>query len=460
MKKIVSVLLCLVMMMSLCTVAFAAGTDYEYCSCENQTGAQELIDNGDGTHYNACATCHKRFTWSTDMKHGFIWPTKDMTGDPDYDNGEYCNCGAKKSDQKPECKHDVATNYTWVSNENGTHKVICKCADVVVNEAEKCVYEKGVCKFCGYECGHVGAGNQKVVDNGDGTHNAVCVICGEIASANIKHDFIYENNTKCLCGAVKPADCKHEGSQKLVDNGDGTHNAYCPNPDCNELMSANIPHSYLYDENDKYVEEGGIKCLCGAVKDVDCKHEGAQKLVPNADGKTHNAYCPECDELMSENIPHSYWYNNKGEYVGEGGTQCRCGYNCKHDNGYVYTDKGDGVHHEGFCADCGKHIATEDGKHSDLYFVNNKNGRKGTHTAFCGKCGAEVYTEKHNFKGSKCVDCGAKKSTSSSTSTTTDTTKTTKSPKTGDMGVVLYAATALLSLSGTAVVIKKRKNDK
>ena len=53
-----------------------------------------------------------------------------------------------------------------------------------------------------------------------------------------------------------------------------------------------------------------------------------------------------------------------------------------------------------------------------------------------------------------------KKPASSGGSTTGTTTATTKSPKTGDMGVVLYAATALLSLSGTAVVIKKRKNDK
>jgi len=44
--------------------------------------------------------------------------------------------------------------------------------------------------------------------------------------------------------------------------------------------------------------------------------------------------------------------------------------------------------------------------------------------------------------------------------TTTTTTTTTISPKTGDMGIVLYAATALLSLSGTAVVINKRKEHK
>ena len=167
------------------------------------------------------------------------------------------------------------------------------------------------------------------------------------------------------------AACDHVGVQNVVDNKDGkTHKVICPK--CDAVITEKAEH--VFD-----AKTG--KCACGAVKPADCKHEGAQKLVPNKDKKTHNAYCPECGELMSEKIPHTYQYNKKGEFVGKGGSYCLC---------------------------------------------------------------------------------GAKKSTSSaggSTNTTT-TTDTTKSPKTGDMGVVLYAATALLSLSGTAVVIKKRKNDK
>ena len=440
MKKIVSVLLCLVMMMSLCTAAFAAGTDYEYCECGTAQTGQYQVDNKDGTtHRNVCKDCNKTVFGSTEVPHNY-WYNKDADGklvfNVNYD-GEFCICGAEKTAQKPECKHE-----DW--------------------------------------------GAQKLVDNGDGTHNAYCSNpdCGELMSENIPHSYIYENNTKCLCGAVKPVTTYTvtyvPGDTGIDKNGMPKDTEKYESGDMAVLKkmpaTTTIPEGYTfigwtdgvktYEAGARVVITGNLELTPVLVKQsADCKHDSGieQKLVPNADGKTHNAYCPECDELMSENIPHSYWYNNKGEYVGEGGTQCRCGYNCKHDNGYVYTDKGDGVHHEGFCADCGKHIATEDGEHSDLYFVNNKNGRKGTHTAFCGKCGAEAYTEHHNFKGSKCVDCGAKKSTSSaggSTTTTTTTTNTTKSPKTGDMGVVLYAATALLSLSGTAVVIKKRKNDK
>lgn len=44
--------------------------------------------------------------------------------------------------------------------------------------------------------------------------------------------------------------------------------------------------------------------------------------------------------------------------------------------------------------------------------------------------------------------------------TTTTTNKPVQSVKTGDMGIALYAVTSLLSLSGTALVIKKRKDEK
>ena len=300
MKKIVSVLLCLVMMMSLCTVAFA--TD-----CDHMGQHFKFVSNGNGTHNVVCADCGDVVT-----------PNMACT----YENGKCITCGAEKPDQKPECKHE---------------------------------------------------GEQKLVPNADGkTHNAYCPNpdCNELMSENIPHSYIYENNTKCACGAEKPV-CDHVGVQKVVDNKDGkTHTVICPK--CNEVLYTDVAHVYAEDTG---------KCACGAVKPAECKHEGAQKLVPNKDKKTHNAYCPECGELMSEKIPHTYQYNKKGEFVGKGGAYCLC---------------------------------------------------------------------------------GAKKSTSSKggSTTTTTTTTTTKSPKTGDMGVVLYAATALLSLSGTAVVIKKRKNDK
>ena len=222
------------------------------------------------------------------------------------------------------------------------------------------------------------------VDNGDGTHTWTCGICKKAMGDPVKHTYQYSEDmeyvgeadgVKCICKAEKPAACDHVGVQKVVDNKDGkTHSVICPK--CNEVLYTDVAHVYAEDTG---------KCACGAVKPADCKHEGSQKLVANKDGKTHNAYCPECGELMSEKIPHTYQYNSKGEFVGKGGNYCLCG-------------------------------AKKPTSHG--------NGNSNT-----------------------------------TTNTTTNTT-VTKSPKTGDMGVVLYAATALLSLSGTAVVINKRKNDK
>ena len=307
MKKIVSVLLCLVMAMSLCTAAFAVATDFEYCTCG---GSQQYqVDNKDGTHYNVCKSCKKRIDYTT-QPHTYQYNGTVYFGE----GGTHCICGAKKP-----------------------------------------------------ACDHVGADVQKVVDNKDGmTHKVICTKCNAVITEKAEHVFDAKTG-KCACGAVKAA-CDHVGVQNVVDNKDGkTHKVICPK--CDAVITEKAEH--VFD-----AKTG--KCACGAEKPA-CKHEGAQKLVPNKDKKTHNAYCPVCNELMAEKIPHTYQYDKNGEFVGRGGKYCLC---------------------------------------------------------------------------------GAKKPASSGGSTTGTTTATTKSPKTGDMGVVLYAATALLSLSGTAVVIKKRKNDK
>ena len=375
MKKIVSVLLCLVMAMSLCTAAFAVATDFEYCTCG---GSQQYqVDNGDGTHYNVCKSCDKRIDPTT-QAHTYQYNGTVYVGE----GGTHCICGA----QKPaECDH---SQQVLRPNADGkTHNAYCANPNCNELMAEKIPHTyqydnpnhegetnpNGEYCICGAKkpaCDHVGADVQKVVDNKDGmTHKVICTKCNAVITEKAEHVFDAKTG-KCACGAVKAA-CDHVGVQNVVDNKDGkTHKVICPK--CDAVITEKAEH--VFD-----AKTG--KCACGAVKPADCKHEGAQKLVPNKDKKTHNAYCPECGELMSEKIPHTYQYNKKGEFVGKGGSYCLC---------------------------------------------------------------------------------GAKKSTSSaggSTNTTT-TTDTTKSPKTGDMGVVLYAATALLSLSGTAVVIKKRKNDK
>ena len=423
MKKIVSVLLCLLMMMSLCTAVAAdehscwdyatkftyknngdthaaicpkckqpvSGSDkvshtYEYtnadgtgwvqdgtgtyCICgakkpvECDHSQQVLRPNADGKTHNAyCANPNCNELMAEKIPHTYQYDNPNHEGETN-PNGEYCICGAKK----PACDHVGGQNV--VDNKDGkTHKVICPKCNAVITEKVEHVFDaktgKCACGAVKPACDHVGG--QNVVDNKDGkTHKVICPKCNAVITEKAEHVFDAKTG-KCACGAVKPA-CDHVGVQNVVDNKDGkTHKVICPK--CDAVITEKAEH--VFD-----AKTG--KCACGAEKPA-CKHEGAQKLVPNKDKKTHNAYCPVCNELMAEKIPHTYQYDKNGEFVGRGGKYCLC---------------------------------------------------------------------------------GAKKPASSGGSTTGTTTATTKSPKTGDMGVVLYAATALLSLSGTAVVIKKRKNDK
>ena len=417
MKKIVSVLLCLVMMMSLCTAAFADG-------CNHMSQKWKFVSNGNGTHNVVCADCGDVVTPNVACS---------------YDENDVCiTCGAKKP---AECQHE---NLTYTDEGDGTHSCVCKdCGNPIPTKNGPHKFADGKCTLCGFVCKHGDTDMWSYIRVDETYHKTVCKVCDTVVNANVKHEFV---NGKCVCGAVE---CKHEGAQKLVPNEDGkTHNAYCAK--CNKLMDENVPHTYQYDNpnHEGKTNPNGEYCYCGAQKPA-CKHEGAQKLVANKDGKTHNAYCPTCDKLMSENIPHSYEYADAAakNHVGkETGKYCLCGAEkpttpaCKHEGAQKLVPNKDKKTHNAYCPVCNELMA-EKIPHTYQY---NKKGE------FVGKGGAY------------CL-CGAKKSTSSAgsnTGSTTTTTTTTKSPKTGDMGVVLYAATALLSLSGTAVVIKKRKNDK
>ena len=423
MKKIVSVLLCLVMAMSLCTVAFA--TD-----CNHMDQHFKYVSNGNGTHKVICEDCNEVVDGSDAAPCYY--------GENDEKNA--CTmCNGKKP---VECDH-MGNHWLYESNGNGTHDVICDDCDKHVSPNMPCKYVNGKCITCGFVCKHGDTDMWSYIRVDETYHKTVCKVCDTVVNANVKHEFV---NGKCVCGAVE---CKHEGAQKLVPNEDGkTHNAYCAK--CNKLMDENVPHTYQYDNpnHEGKTNPNGEYCYCGAQKPA-CNHEGAQKLVANKDGKTHNAYCPTCDKLMSENIPHSYEYADAAakNHVGkETGKYCLCGAEkpttpaCKHEGAQKLVPNKDKKTHNAYCPVCNELMA-EKIPHTYQY---NKKGE------FVGKGGAY------------CL-CGAKKSTSSAgsnTGSTTTTTTTTKSPKTGDMGVVLYAATALLSLSGTAVVIKKRKNDK
>ena len=387
MKKIVSVLLCLVMMMSLCTVAFA-----EHDCWRDQTITYKNLHNGkhlicctecDATYGEAkcvftdgvCLPCGNTESAATHECTSFTYKPLTKTthqvicADPDcgkivtestpcvFEDGNACVCG----NEEAKCDH-MGNHWIYTPVTAITHSVTCADCKVVETASTECVFTDGKC-ICGNvepSCDHM-ANNWTYTPVTATTHSVTCNVCKAVVTESTPCVF---TDGKCICGNVEP-DCDHMGNHWIYTPvTKTTHSVTCA--DCNVVVTAST----------ECVFEDGNPCVCG---NVECKHEGAQKLVPNKDKKTHNAYCPVCNELMAEKIPHTYQYDKNGEFVGRGGKYCLC---------------------------------------------------------------------------------GAKKPASSGGSTTGTTTATTKSPKTGDMGVVLYAATALLSLSGTAVVIKKRKNDK
>ena len=171
-------------------------------------------------------------------------------------------------------------DYDWVDSTH--HHVHAVYEDGSKYDADvECNFETGTC-ICGNTCSHVGV--QKVVDNGDGTHNVVCPTCNKVVDT-AKHS--YNENGKCACGAT----CNHMGQHfKFVANNNGTHHVLCA--DCDTVVSENVPCTYV---------DG--KCQqCGAT----CDHMGQHfKFVANNNG-THNVLCADCDAVVSENVPCTY----------------------------------------------------------------------------------------------------------------------------------------------------------
>ena len=122
------------------------------------------------------------------------------------------------------------------------------------------------------------------------------------------------------------------------------------------------------------------------------------------------------------------------------------------------------------CTDCNKHFDTDGNEITDLTITvdpdnhttgdwqHNRNG----HWKVCTACGKTVDKARHNYgTDRRCDTCDYVKprpSTPPTPSQPTDTT--TKSPDTGDMGIALYAGMALLSLTGGAWVVNKKRKGK
>lgn len=174
-------------------------------------------------------------------------------------------CGEEYGEFNPE--NHTSTELVYVSNGNGTHKIVHKCCNAVTQAEEVCAggeatcEEKAKCEKCGGEYGELGEHtggtptcNQKAVcsdcgkeygdfdatnhaseefiytANNNGTHNKVHKCCNVVAVENEKCSggtATCQSKATCKdCGAeYGDLDMTNHGDEafSFVDNGDGTH---------------------------------------------------------------------------------------------------------------------------------------------------------------------------------------------------------------------------------------------
>lgn len=174
-------------------------------------------------------------------------------------------CGEEYGEFNPE--NHTSTELVYVSNGNGTHKIMHKCCNAVTQAEEVCAggeatcEEKAKCEKCGGEYGELGEHtggtptcNQKAVcsdcgkeygdfdatnhaseefictSNNNGTHNKVHKCCNVVAVENEKCSggtATCQSKATCKdCGALYgDLDMTNHGDEafSFVDNGDGTH---------------------------------------------------------------------------------------------------------------------------------------------------------------------------------------------------------------------------------------------
>lgn len=201
--------------------------------------ACEVEDSGSHVHTGGIATCNEK--------------------------AKCDECGEEYGEFNPE--NHTSTELVYVSNGNGTHKIVHKCCNAVTQAEEVCAggeatcEEKAKCEKCGGEYGELGEHtggtptcNQKAVcsdcgkeygdfdatnhaseefiytANNNGTHNKVHKCCNVVAVENEKCSggtATCQSKATCKdCGALYgDLDMDNHGDEafSFVDNGDGTH---------------------------------------------------------------------------------------------------------------------------------------------------------------------------------------------------------------------------------------------
>ena len=174
-----------------------SNTDSKPCS------HQPEADDGDCTTEVKCTVCGEVTTPARDSHTG---------GTATCVEGKVCEiCGVEYDTTKNPDNH-TSTEFTYTENNDGTHKKLYACCEVVHTAHETCLVGEAtcmhgkLCDICGFEYNTTKAPdnhaskNYTYTDNGDGTHTKTHE-CG--VTVGEPEDHTIENHVCTACGAME-----------------------------------------------------------------------------------------------------------------------------------------------------------------------------------------------------------------------------------------------------------------
>ena len=355
-----------------------------------------------------------------------------------------CACGEKGTETFTMADSALGHDYgAWTSNDNGTHTRICS-NDTSHTETNNChggtasCTAKAVCDDCGAAYGEMIA-HSFTAETAEETYLKTAADC--------ENDAVYYKS--CACGE-KGTETFTKANSALghdygawTSNNNGTHTRTC---------SRDASHK----ETDN-CHGGTATCIAAAVC-TDCGTAyGAKKPQNHADGcklewitteETHQQKYSKCGQ---EVVP-------KEDHEWENGTCTACRYVCQHSGGTATCTE------KAVCEICGESYSDPLGHDWGQWTVTTPATARteGVETRTCRNDASHTETRAipkltpERGHTSRRFPAGG---TTNSTGSATDTDKTVKSSDTGDMGVALYAVTALLSVTGMAWVGRKKRGN-
>ena len=363
-----------------------------------------------------------------------------------------CACGEKGTDTFTKVNSALGHAYgPWTSNDNGTHTRTCS-RDASHTETKDChggtasCIAKAVCDDCkaayGEMIAHIftaeTAEETYLKSEATCTDKAVyyksCAVC-DLSSKGTAGEATFESG-KPLDHAYGP----------WTSNGNGTHTHIC---------SRDTSHTETKD-----CHGGTATCIAEAVCE-DCKTAyGAKDPQKHADG---------CEpEWITTEEKHEQKYSKCGQEVvpeedheWENGTCTECSYVCQHSGGKATCTE------KAVCEICGESYSDPLGHDWGQWTVTTPATARteGVETRTCRNDASHTETRAipklapERGHTSRRFPAGGTTNSTGGTGSATGTDKTVKSSDTGDMGVALYAATALLSVTGMAWVGRKKRGN-